>query len=123
MAPEARPVRYRVELFGQLSLGGGEPVMVRVLDLSETGAFVERPERGDDCQEGDPLILHLDFPGVGKWSADSRVSRLGTSLLELKRTNAAHVTVSREGFGIEFLEMGDEELEQLRDFLELIDQR
>lgn len=123
MAPEARPVRYRVELFGLLTVGEAEPVKVRVLDLSETGAFLERPNLTEEAQEGDLVSLSLSFPGIGKWAAPARVSRLGTSLLELKRPNAAHVTVMREGFAIEFLELDDEALEQLRDFLELLDQR
>ena len=123
MTPEARPVRYRVELFGLLTVGDGEGVKVRVLDLSETGAFVEQPELPEDPQEGDLLSLTLAFPGIGKWTSPARVSRLGTSLLELKRPKAAHVTVMREGFGIEFVELNDDLLEQLRDFLELLDQR
>jgi hypothetical protein len=123
MPTEARPVRYRVELFGQLALGDAEPVKVRVLDLSETGAFVERPDLPDESQEGDFVTLDLAFPGIGKWTTEGRVSRLGTSLLELKRQNAAHVTVIRDGFGIEFLGLDDDALEQLRDFLELLDQR
>lgn len=123
MAPEARPVRYRVELFGLLSAGDGEGVKVRVLDLSESGAFVERPELPEEPQEGDRVTLWLAFPGIGKWTTQGLVCRLGNSRLELKRPKAAHVTVVREGFGIEFIELGDEPLEQLRDFLELLDQR
>lgn len=123
MSPEARPVRYRVELFGLLTVNAGEEVKVRVLDLSETGAFVERPELPDDPQEGDQLDFALAFPGVGKWNTLAQVCRLGHSRLELKRPRAAHVTVVREGFGIEFLRMDDDTLEQLRDFLEQLDQR
>ena len=124
MVTEARPVRYRVELFGLLGLAGvGDGVKVRVLDLSETGAFVERPELPEEPQEGDEVTLSLAFPGIGKWVASAKVCRMGTSRLELKRPRAAHVTVTREGFGIEFVELGDERLEQLRDFLELLDQR
>ena len=123
MTPEGRPVRYRVELFGLLSVGGGSDVKVRVLDLSESGAFLERPPLEEEAQEGDPVAITLGFPGIGKWTASGRVSRLGTSRLELKRPGAAHVTVAREGLGVEFDELGDDALEQLRDFLELLDQR
>ena len=104
MPPEARPVRYRVELFGLLTVGEAEGVKVRVLDLSETGAFVERPELPDEPQEGDELMLSLAFPGIGKWTTPARVCRPGSSRLELKRPGVAHVTVSREGFGIEFID-------------------
>lgn len=121
--PEVRPVRYRVELFGLLVLGTADGVKVRVLDLSETGAFVERPPLPEDPQEGDQLTLTLAFPGIGKWIAQGVVCRLGTSRLELKRPKAAHVTVVRDGFGLEFRGLSDEGLEQLRDFLELLDQR
>jgi hypothetical protein len=123
MTPETRPVRYRVELFGLLTLGSPEGVKVRVLDLSETGAFLEQPELPEDPQEGDAVTLALAFPGIGKWTAKGAITRLGRSRLELKRPKAAHVTVVREGFGIEFVALDDEALEQLRDFLELLDQR
>ncbi|GEM_PF-2360126 len=126
MPTEVRPVRYRVELFGLLKLGDAEGTKVRVLDLSETGAFIERPvlpEPDDEPQEGDAVTLTLAFPGIGKWRAKARVTRLGNSLLELKRPKAVHVTVMREGFGLEFEGLDDESLEQLRDFLELVDQR
>lgn len=118
-------MRYRVELFGLMttpSLPAG--VKVRVLDLSETGAFVERPkDELDDLQEDDWVMLTLAFPGVGKWTARSLVTRHGNSRLELKRPKAVHVTVVRDGFALEFDVLPDEALEQLRDFLELLDQR
>ena len=123
MTTEARPVRYRVELFGLLAMGPADGVKVRVLDLSETGAFLERPELPEEPQEGDEVTLTLAFPGIGKWIARGVVSRFGSSRLELKRPKAAHVTVVREGFGVEFQGMGEDELEQLRDFLELLDGR
>ncbi len=120
---EIRPVRYRVELFGLLTFATPEGVKVRVLDLSETGAFVERPELPEEPQEGDEVTLALAFPGIGRWTATARVTRLGNSRLELKRPKAEHVTVVRAGFGLEFVALGDDGLEQLRDFLELLDQR
>ena len=120
---EVAPVRYRVELFGLLVVGADEGVKVRVLDLSETGAFVERPELPEDPQEGDPLTLSLAFPGIGKWTAAAVACRPGTSRLEVKRPGVAHVTVIREGFEIEFVDLEDEALDQLRDYLELLDQR
>ncbi len=126
MPTEVRPVRYRVELFGLLQQGDAEGIKVRVLDLSETGAFIERPvtpEPDDELQEGDAATLTLAFPGIGKWMSRVRVTRLGSSLLELKRPKAVHVTVMREGFGLEFDGLDDDLLEQLRDFLELVDQR
>lgn len=122
-ATEPRPVRYRVELFGLLVAGDSPGVKVRVLDLSETGAFIERVEGVDELQEGDPVKLTLAIPGVGQWSASARVGRLGKSRLELKRPTAAHVTVVRDGFGLEFQGLDGDSLEQLRDFLELLDQR
>lgn len=127
MAPEARPVRYRVELFGLLELPGELPegLKVRVLDLSETGAFVEQPDFPADAEvvEGDQVGLTLAFPGIGKWSVLGTISRFGSSRLELKRPKAVHVTVTRPGFGIEFGELTDEALEQLRDFLDLVEER
>lgn len=127
MAPEVRPVRYRVELFGLLGLPGELPegLKVRVLDLSETGAFVELPDLPGDCEvvEGDVVGLTLAFPGIGKWTVEGKISRFGSSRVELKRPKAAHVTVVRPGFAIEFDPLGDDALEQLRDFLELVEER
>jgi hypothetical protein len=120
---ETRPVRYRVELFGLMTFGMPEGVKVRVLDLSETGAFIERPQLPEDPQEGDGVTLSLAFPSIGKWTAAGKVTRLGNSRLELKRPKAAHVSVAREGFGIEFVDLEEDTLEQLREFLEMLDQR
>ena len=122
-SPEPRPVRYRVELFGLLKAAAPEGVKVRVLDLSENGAFIERVDALDEVQEDDWVTLTLAFPGVGVWTARALVCRLGNSRLELKRPKASHVTVVRDGFGIEFDVLADDSLEQLRDFLELLDQR
>jgi hypothetical protein len=121
-ASEPRPVRYRVELFGLL-IRAGQPdgTKARFLDLSETGAFVERVPALDELQAGDAVAVTLAFPGSGEWTAKAAVCRLGTSRLELKRAKAAHVTVVREGFGLEFQELTDESLEQLREFLERLD--
>ncbi len=123
MPPEDRPVRYRVELFGLLRVGAARPIKVRLLDLSEGGAFIEQPRQGEEPQESDEVTLGLNFPDLGKWAAKARVCRLGSSRLELRREPAAHVTVIREGLGLEFVEIGDEALERLRSFLELLDQR
>lgn len=123
MTPEVRSVRYRVELFGLLAAAGSDALKVRVLDLSETGAFVEQPDLPEDLQEGDPATLTLAFPGIGRWTVAGTVSRFGTSRVELKRPQAAHVTVTRAGFGLEFDALEDEALEQLRDFLDLVDER
>ena len=122
-ATEPRPVRYRVELFGLLTIGAAEGIKVRVLDLSETGAFIERVEGLDELQQDDKVRLTLSFPGVGQWWVDAVVGRLGNSRLELKRPKVSHVTVVRDGFGLEFQSLEDDALEQLRDFLELLDQR
>lgn len=120
---EPRPVRYRVDLFGLVCVGNNPGDKVRVLDLSETGAFVERNLATVELQQGDTVQLILAFPGIGTWKTIAQVGRLGTSRLELKRPKATHVTVSREGFALEFVTLDDELLEQLRDFLELVDQR
>ena len=120
---EPRPVRYRVELFGLLEVASSPGVKVRLLELSENGAFIERTQEMDDLQEDDPVSVTLAFPGIGKWTARARICRLGNSRLELKRPKAAHVTVVRDGYGMRFETLTDEALEQLRDFLELLDQR
>lgn len=125
--PEPRAVRYRLELFGLLSLPAELPegLKVRLLDLSEGGAFIEQPDLPADAeiQEGDPVELTLAFPGIGKWIVAGTVSRFGKSRLELKRPKAAHVTVMRAGFAIAFDALSDDALEQLRDFLELVEER
>ncbi len=118
-----RPVRYRCSLRGDLVTVEGPIVVVQMIDVSEKGVFIERAPELDDLQVGDHARLRLPLPGSATWSSEVVVTRLGTSRRELKHPGAAHVTVVRDGFGLEFLELEDDSLEHLRDFLELLDQR
>jgi hypothetical protein len=118
-----RPVRHRCDLSARLEREGGSPLEVRVLDLSEAGAFIEETKGLEELQVGDMLTLVLALPGGEAWRARAIVSRLGTSRREVKHPSVAHVTVSAPGFGVELLDTTDEALEQLRDYLELLDQR
>ena len=110
MTTEPRPVRYRCELFGLFGADAVERVKVRVLDLSESGAFVESCPELPDLQEGDLGQLTLSLPGIGAWQAATRVSRYGKSRLEIKNPAVAHLTVVREGFGVEFDALPDDTL-------------
>ena len=119
-----RPVRHRCELVARLDLeGAAAPIKVRVLDLSEAGAFVEETAGLEELQVGDELKLTLALPGGEPWTTEAIVTRTGTSRRDLKHPSVAHVTVSALGYGLEFSELPDEGLEQLRGFLELLDER
>ncbi|MCU0701928.1 MAG: PilZ domain-containing protein [Myxococcaceae bacterium] len=122
MSTLPRPVRYRCELFARLEAQGA-PVKVRVLELSETGAFVEEAPGFDEAQVDDVGHLTLALPGGEPWTGRFRVARLGTSRRELKASGVEHVTVAAQGYGLEFAHDDDDELERLRDFLELLDLR
>lgn len=119
-----RPVRYRCELPTQLSLDeDGGLVTARLLELSETGAFVEDTRGLDDVQVGEGAQLQLALPGGTEWTAHVRFSRIGRGRVDVRTRAADHVSVSVRGFGVEFDEIDDDALEQLRDFLELLDSR
>jgi hypothetical protein len=118
-----RPVRHRCELFARLDLEGQKPLKVRVLDLSEAGAFVEEAPGLEELQVGDGFDLTIALPGGDHWKARAVVTRLGTTRRDLKHPTVAHVTVSAAGFGVEFSEMAEDSLEQLRGYLELLDER
>lgn len=119
-----RPVRYRCELYAHVEPdSGAEPARARVLELSESGAFVEEVAGLEDLQVGDGAIIGLPLRGGEPWVTHMSVTRFGTSRLELRANGVDHVTVSARGFGVEFDELSDDELERIRDFLELLDGR
>ncbi|MEW5740458.1 MAG: PilZ domain-containing protein [Myxococcota bacterium] len=118
-----RPVRYRCELFAQLETDQGVPAKARLLEISEGGAFVEEAAGLEDLQVGDGATLGLALPGGEPWMAHAKVSRHGTSRLDLRHGSVDHVTVLARGYALEFDEMPEDELERLRDFLELLDGR
>jgi hypothetical protein len=94
-----------------------------VLELSETGAFVEEVPGIDDVQTGDGGVIGIPLPGGEPWVAHIRFNRIGYGRLDVRTTRAEHVSVSVRGYGVEFDQLGEEELERLRDFLDLIDNR
>ena len=118
-----RPVRYRCELYAQVETDDGSPAKARVLELSEAGAFVEEAEGIEDLQVGDGATLGIPLPGGEPWLAHAKVARHGTSRLDLRHGSVDHVTVAVRGYALEFDEMQEDDLERLRDFLELLDGR
>lgn len=99
----------------------GRTTKVRVLDLSETGAFVDTG--GLDVQVGDRGVLMLALPGGGPWPAEVTVVRFGVGQRELRRPGLHHLTVSRHGVGVVFDRIPEDEVERLRGYLELLDER
>lgn len=95
----------------------------RLLELSEVGAFVEQSAGLEDLQVGDAGVLGFALPEGPPWTARIRVTRLGTGRLDVHHPHAEEVTVLRAGLGVQFEPMDDEDLERLRDFLELLDER
>lgn len=95
----------------------------RLLELSETGGFIEETPGLLEQQVGDEGSMTLGMPGGAPWVTRFRVCRLGVSRRDVRVPSVEHVTVSSPGYGVEFVELGDEALERLRDFLELLDER
>ncbi len=117
-----RPVRHRCELMARPRArrrGALEGHRSRSL---EHGAFIEECEGLDELQVGDDALLTIALPG-GNWQSAALVSRLGTNRRDVKHPSVEHVTVAAPGFGLEFEGLKDDALEQLRDYLELLDER
>ncbi|MHB8878019.1 MAG: PilZ domain-containing protein [Myxococcaceae bacterium] len=115
-----RPIRYRCDLAAPLAFEGLGEQRVRILDLSETGAFVETDL---ELQYGDVGRMGIAFPGGDPWGATVRVSRLGASQREVRHPRVENVTVLRPGVGLTFEDIPDDERERLLGFLELLDER
>ncbi len=118
-----RPVRYRCEISSRLALESGAVVTARLLELSEHGAFVEEVGPLGDVQLEERATLTLPMPGGAPFSAQVRFCRFGRSRVELKSRHAEHLSVTVRGLGLEFDLVDHDELERLRDFLDLIDSR
>ena len=119
-----RPVRYRCELSSQIELDrGGDAARARVLELSETGAFIEEVQAIDDVQTGEGGVIGIPLPGGEPWVAHIKFTRAGTGRIDVRTPRAEHVSVAVRGYGVEFDQLNDEELERLRDFLDLLDSR
>ena len=113
-------MRYRCELLARLALQGEPAREVRVLDLSESGAFLASDEELDFDAQG---TLTLALPGGAPFGVRIRVVRLGSSQLEIRHRKVEMITVSRQGAGVSFEELPDGEVDRLRGFLELLDER
>jgi hypothetical protein len=118
-----RAVRYRCELFGRFDPAPAPEQAVRVLELSEHGAFLEEAPGLEALPIGHGGALRLALPGGDPLTLTTRVARYGVSRRELKHPSVENLTIAVCGLGLEFLEVPDEELERLRDFLELLDGR
>jgi hypothetical protein len=117
-----RPVRHRCDLLGRLDRPGDDPVQVRVIDLSENGAFIQEAPGLEDIQVGDEAELVVALPG-GFWTAGVLVTRIGTTRVDVDHKTVQHITISATGFGLEFTEMPEDQLERLRACLEQLDER
>lgn len=119
-----RPVRYRCEIAAQVELDtGADPVRARVLELSETGAFLEEVPGLDDVQGGEGAVIGIPLPGGEPWVSHIKFLRAGAGRVDVRTPRAEHVSVLVRGYGVEFDQVQDDELERLRDFLELLDNR
>lgn len=118
------PVRYRCEIHSSLELDDrSTAARPRVLELSEVGAFLEAAAGLEDTQEGDGALLGIPLPGGAPWVAHVRFGAARRGRLDFKTPHADHVSVSVRGFEVYFDGVHDDELERLRDFLELLDHR
>ncbi|MGQ0505286.1 MAG: PilZ domain-containing protein [Myxococcaceae bacterium] len=116
----ARPGRFRCDLNAHLSFAGQTPLNVRVLDLSEQGAFVATNEELHYDLRGE---LTLSLPGGGPFQVKVRVVRLGASLEEVPHRTVDNITVSRQGAAVAFEGFPADEVGRLKGFLESLDER
>ena len=94
-----------------------------MLEISETGAFIEEVQGIDDVQTGDGGVIGIPLPGGEPWVAHIRFTRSGTGRVDVRTPRAEHVSVAVRGYGVEFDLLEGDDLERLRDFLELLDSR
>jgi hypothetical protein len=119
-----RPVRYRCEIASQVELDDGSaPVRARVLELSENGAFIEEVPGLAEVQSGEGAVIGIPLPGGDPWVSHVVFLRSGTGRVDVRTPRAEHVSVTVRGYGVEFDSIPDDELERLRDFLDLLDTR
>ena len=96
---------------------------MRVLELSESSAFIEHSDATMEVNVGDVADLMIALPGGDPWMVKVTVMRFGRSRRDVLHTHVDHVTVSALGFGLAFGGLPEDELERVRDYLELLDQR
>lgn len=118
-----RQVRYRCELHALFQPAGGQAEAIVVLEISETGAFIAAAPGLEDLQVGDRGTLTLAMPAGDFLPAAVEVAQFGHSRRDVAAAGADNVTVSVGGVGVEFVELPDDDLERLRDYLELLDGR
>lgn len=120
----SRPVRYRCELQSQLELdSSGELVQARVVEISETGGFVEEVPGLLDVQPGEGATIAVPLPGGEPWVARVTFLRNGLGRLELRNARVENLTLQVRGYGITFDKVGAADRERLLDFLDLLDSR
>jgi hypothetical protein len=98
-----RRSQERLEVCLDAVWGGGGNRPARIVDLSEGGCFVDTT---GEAHTGELLSFHVQLPD-GNW-------------LELTGEVAHHMRPI--GFGLRFVELSDEQREQLRRFLEYLKQ-
>ncbi len=119
----ARPLRYRCELYGHFETQSQGGCDVRVLELSESSAFIEHPDATMEVNVGDEAKLLIALPGGDPWEVKVTVMRFGRSRKDVRHARVNHLTVSALGFGLAFGTMPEDDLERVRDYLELLDSR
>ena len=93
-----RPVRYRCEIASQIELdSGGDPTRARVLEISETGAFIEEVKAINDVQTGDGGVIGIPLPGGEPWVAHIRFTSAGTGRIDVRTPRAEHMSVAVRG--------------------------
>lgn len=118
-----RLVRYRCELHARFQPEGGQAEAIHVLELSERGAFLADGPGLLDLQVGDRGTLTLAMPTGDLLPAPVRVAHFGHGRRELSAEHVDDVTVSVPGVAVELVDLPDDDLERLRDYLELLDGR
>ncbi|HEY1088360.1 MAG TPA: hypothetical protein VGE37_11720, partial [Archangium sp.] len=85
--------------------------------------FIEEVPGLDDVKSGEGAVIGIPLPGGEPWVSHVKFLRTGLGRVDVRTPRAEHVSVAVRGYGVEFDEIPDDELERLRDFLDLLDGR
>lgn len=145
-----RPPRRRCELAAELSFSDGTFLPARVIDLSDSGAFVEVAPNAEFADEGTLLIDTAPLPATPgpdeatppaaprpspspAASSPARdatrlpvavsIVRMGTHHEAVDDDRVGALTVARQGLGLQFLRVDSATAARLRALLDALDER
>ena len=115
----ARPTRHRCNLPARLKMPGHAPLDVSLLDLSESGAFLETTS---DVPFGDTAELVIEFPSKVPWTTPVKVTRLGSGQRLVTGPTDQTMAVICDGVGVHFVGLSAAMKDAVRSYLSTLDE-